>query len=285
MNARKVRRWIGAIFAALPLMTALATAQVAPRNGLVLHDQEEMGKLLLQRWVEPSEVVPGAIIKAHMYSDAVVLIRGRVVLKLSTTTMHGADRFFVDEHSGTDVNGDGVLDLIVREYSGGAHCCTTTSLYSVTEAGAHPYFRLKTGNCNVELRDVDGDGIFELVTCDDAFAYKYCSFAESAMPPVVYRYDPDRRTYTPDTPRYATAFAERAKRHLNDAESALAQPKDQRVESDECIVHGPVIDTIYLTGKFTSGFEVLRGLLHDHREQLEQDIMETINRSPHFSPR
>src|ERR1041385_6109485 len=134
--------------------------------------------------------------------------------------------FSIDEHSGTDVNHDGVVDLIRREYSGGAHCCTTVRLYSVTDAEARPYFSLKTGNCGVELRDLDGDGILELVTCYDAFAYQYWPYAASALPPVVYRYDPDRRTYSPDTPRYVAAFRAQLNRDLDYAREELAKPED-----------------------------------------------------------
>jgi hypothetical protein len=247
-----------------------------------------MGPLTVQRWEDPHGDDLGLPVPPDAYTDAVVLQGSKVLLTLSATAMEDAERFMIDEHSGMDINGDDAPDLVVFEYTGGAHCCTTTSIYAVRDAGAQQLLHLKTGNCEVELQDLDNDGIFELATCDDIFAYQYCSFAMSGMPPVVYRYDREQRTYVPDTPKYAAAFAERAKQHLDDARSELARPEDQREFSPECIVHGPVADTIFLTGKIDAGIELLRTLMpkdDEHRREFETALTNTIKGSPKFAPR
>ena len=82
--------------------------------------------------------------------------------------------------TGTDVNGDGLPDLVVFAWSGGAHCCYSSGVYSVGEEDVKPVLALATGNCGPgEFEDLDGDGTREFVVCDDRFANMYCSFADS----------------------------------------------------------------------------------------------------------
>ena len=39
------------------------------------------------------------------------------------------------DSTGTDVNGDGLPDVVVSAWSGGAHCCYSSGVYSVGEDG------------------------------------------------------------------------------------------------------------------------------------------------------
>lgn len=86
-----------------------------------------------------------------------------------------------------DITRDGVPEVVISTWSGGAHCCYTTAAYS-----AGPELRqllsLDTGNCGGEFSDLNGDGVFEFSTCDDAWASAYCAFAYPATPRVVFAY-------------------------------------------------------------------------------------------------
>ncbi len=112
--------------------------------------------------------------------------------------------------SGTDVNGDRLPDLVVSAWSGGAHCCYSSAVYSVGE-NVKPILVLETGNCGPgEFEDLDGNGTREFITCDDQWAYTYCSFADSPFPRVIYSYDPSRGMYVLDTPRFASQLSRSA---------------------------------------------------------------------------
>jgi hypothetical protein len=86
-----------------------------------------------------------------------------------------------------NITGNGIQDLVVAEWSGGAHCCMT---YYIFELGNE--FRLidtifaEHGGANFE--DVDGDGIPEIQMSDWSYAYVFGCFASSPSPDMVLRY-------------------------------------------------------------------------------------------------
>ncbi|GAB4458302.1 MAG: hypothetical protein OHK0037_01950 [Elainellaceae cyanobacterium] len=81
-----------------------------------------------------------------------------------------------------DLDADGVAEVIIRTYSGGAHCCTTHTIHSwqgdrftTTDTG----FRDGEGG---SFQDLDGDGQLEFVSVDNAFLYAFSSYAGSFPP-------------------------------------------------------------------------------------------------------
>lgn len=83
-----------------------------------------------------------------------------------------------------DATGDGIPDVMVNYYSGGAHCCFESYFISLGET-AEIVERVATDNAElVPIRKSPNGGlIFE--TADNAFAYWLTSFAESPMPTVI----------------------------------------------------------------------------------------------------
>jgi hypothetical protein len=90
-----------------------------------------------------------------------------------------------------DLDLDGEPEVLVDLYTGGAHCCTYTLLYRFDPTAAE-YLSVahEWGNVGYGLRDVDGDGVPELASADDRFAYAFTSYAGSAFPVQVWRYRP-----------------------------------------------------------------------------------------------
>jgi len=88
---------------------------------------------------------------------------------------------------GTDINGDGVPEVIVYHYGNGAHCCFTYTIFSLGKNlkivdvlhGEHSYF---------DFKDLDGDGQYEAIGRDWIFAYWNTSFAGSPAPSVILRW-------------------------------------------------------------------------------------------------
>lgn len=87
------------------------------------------------------------------------------------------------ELSVRQLDGAGPPEVVFTEFSGGAHCCSTTSIYT----GAHRVVK-QWGHAPPVLRDVDGDGVPEFHGFDSGFAYAFGPFATSDFPTKVWRY-------------------------------------------------------------------------------------------------
>lgn len=77
-----------------------------------------------------------------------------------------------------DLDGDGDAEALFSLFTGGAHCCVLTYLYDGTQA-----IETNWGNPGYVLRDYGSDGTPEFETADDAFNYRYGSYA-SSLPPL-----------------------------------------------------------------------------------------------------
>jgi hypothetical protein len=87
-----------------------------------------------------------------------------------------------------DMNGDGVEDLVLRNSSGGVHCCYNYVIYSL----APPLKKLgdiDMQDCGEQIRlaDLNGDAKPEILSCDAKFTYLgNLPYSESPFPPAVY---------------------------------------------------------------------------------------------------
>lgn len=87
-----------------------------------------------------------------------------------------------------DLDKDGNEDLVLRLFSGGAHCCFGYQIYSLGKL-MKKLGDLKLNDCGetIELKDVNGDGVWEILACNSAFTYlKKIPFAQSPFPPMIF---------------------------------------------------------------------------------------------------
>ena len=88
---------------------------------------------------------------------------------------------------GANITGNGIPNLVISSYSGGAHCCST---YHIFELGDE--FRvvdtIYAGHGEAVFADVDGDGIPEIQVQEWGYAYAFASFADSPAPDIILRY-------------------------------------------------------------------------------------------------
>ena len=87
-----------------------------------------------------------------------------------------------------DLDGDREPEVIVNTYTGGAHCCTISSLYrySPTE-NRYTETNRDWQHSGYRLEDLDHDGIPEWVSGDDRFA-RFASYAASGRPLQIWQY-------------------------------------------------------------------------------------------------
>lgn len=89
--------------------------------------------------------------------------------------------------AGTDINGDGIPDIIVDYYSGGAHCCSEYAIYSLGKQ-LKRLDVLEGKHGNFEFKDLDRDKKYEAIGNDWAFAYWSESFDRSPAPGIILRW-------------------------------------------------------------------------------------------------
>lgn len=84
-----------------------------------------------------------------------------------------------------DLDADGVPEVLVDLFTGGAHCCWSTVIF-VPKDGTYKARLASWGNGFYEVEDRDGNGLKELRTTDDRFAEEFTAYAMSYRPPRVF---------------------------------------------------------------------------------------------------
>jgi hypothetical protein len=271
---KSVSAWLPCVlvaFSGLGVVSAAAqTPKVPPATGFILHEERHVDRFVVQQWV--SEASPDVSASGLCECMTVVYEGDRQVLNL------GHDEGITSvRSSGTDITGDGQAELVVTKHSGGAHCCESTTIYSV-EGVARDILSVSTGNCPGELIDLDNDGVPEFQTCDDTFANAFCSFAFSPMPAVVLAYEKARRAYAVATPRYLNPSAQQLAASVATARKAMEEnPRD--ADTYRCSALAPVLSLIY-GGRVDEGLALLR-LLYRRPDalQLEHKTMQLVRKS------
>ena len=85
---------------------------------------------------------------------------------------------------------DGETEVLVDLYTGGAHCCSYTQIYSF-DATANVYRRFKGswGDYGYQLRDTNQDGTYAFESRDFRFAAAFTAYAASGAPPRIFRFE------------------------------------------------------------------------------------------------
>ncbi|MGH2416564.1 MAG: FG-GAP repeat domain-containing protein [Microcystaceae cyanobacterium] len=85
-----------------------------------------------------------------------------------------------------DLDSNGVAEVIVSTYSGGAHCCTNLTIYTWKN---NQFLQADIEGMNSGggiFQDLNGDGKFEFLSSDDAFLYQFSAYASSFPPSRIY---------------------------------------------------------------------------------------------------
>ena len=108
--------------------------------------------------------------------------------------------------------GEKTKQLVIMQYSGGAHCCWTYKIYDFS-----PKLRLLfdgeeygPDSIGYELHpeDIDGDGRYEFTQAVMTFDYFHMSHASSVFPSALFSYDEKRRIYLPANRKFSSYLLE-----------------------------------------------------------------------------
>lgn len=97
-------------------------------------------------------------------------------------TLKGRDR-----HSGRDITGNGIANLIISNWTGGAHCCHFLHVFELGKK-LKKIATVEAGSSSIRLVDLDHDGFPEIEFWDGSIDYQFASFAGSPPGRIVLKF-------------------------------------------------------------------------------------------------
>jgi hypothetical protein len=237
-----------------------------PKAQWTIKEERTVGPYTVRQWHDQASDMPWGDI-------ATISAPGRPQIQM---TMMSA----IGDTTGKDLTGDGVPDIEIQTYSGGAHCCFGTVLY---QAGSTltKLLDYQGNNCAGNFQDLNGDGKYEFVTCDDLFAYTYCPFAGSPMVRVIYQYKPGAG-YRPASPKFASAYQQDIADHTTLAQTGKPDDAGEWDHTNKCSVLPLVLDYLY-SGQSTQAWQALDQYYRGpDAQQFRSDIQSQVSQSPRF---
>jgi hypothetical protein len=107
--------------ATVPAPTVAPPPAVPPEAGYLLQEERLINNYAIRIWRNPDD---------QLGFDSILLIEsaGRAPIRVEMVSA-------IHDLTGGDLNADGFPDLVVETYSGGAHCCFGTYVYSLRPTG------------------------------------------------------------------------------------------------------------------------------------------------------
>jgi hypothetical protein len=109
------------------------------------------------------EVVPSGFRASGEATRLTIQKAGRLLVSLTDWSVISSEC--------DDITADKIPELVVRTFSGGAHCCETLRVYALGDTPRLLLLYEANNAMGAEVRDLDGDGRRELILGDDTFAY------------------------------------------------------------------------------------------------------------------
>lgn len=254
----------------LPIPTAVAPiSTVFPDVAYVLVEEHVIGSYALRLWEDPA--------REEFVIDSVATISA---VGQPTALIEFASGF--GDLTGSDLTGEGHPDVVIETYTGGAHCCFATYAYDLGPVMTK-MLETPVSNCGGAFEDLDGDGVFEFITCDDSFAYVYCAYAGSPVVKVIYQYEPDRG-YVPASPHFAAHYVEDIAAHTELAEQAQPGEMGEWDNTTKCAVLGLVLDYLYAGNADLAWAEFERLYTYPDAPDFRAEIEEIVSDSVRFAP-
>jgi hypothetical protein len=160
----------------------------------------------------------------------------------------------LDPVSGQDITGDGNPDFVVERYSGGASCCFSYVVLGLGEELTSIDLPLDSP-AQATFRDLDSDGILEVIGTDGSFRCVLCCCADSPEPIVVLRYNQERG-YIPASPDFPEIYDTVIPEYRAKAEGRWNGPFEEQDPTGRCYVLPLVLAYLY-SGRAAEAWEAL----------------------------
>ena len=238
---------------------------VSPGGSYQLADELLIGAYGIRYWHNS---------ESPMGFDDIVLIEKTGVQSIRIETASALEPL-----SGADINGDDYPEVIIETYTGGAHCCFGTQVYSLGEK-LTLLLKKPESNAGGQFKDLDGDDIYEFVTYDDLFAYQYCAYAGSPFVKVIMAYDADAQSYLPASPNFPDEYIVDIQNNTEIAESVKPGDYAEWDETTKCGALPLLLDYIYLGDLEKAHEELLRIYPYGDAEDFWDEILLQVQDSP-----
>jgi len=189
----------------------------------------------------------------------------------------------IDPVSGKDITGDGVPELVVERYSGGASCCFSCVVLRLGEELTRISLPLDSST-QATFRDLDGAGIHEVIGTDNRFRCVLCCCANSPLPTVVLKYDRERG-YIPASPDFPEICDAVIPEYRAKAEGRWNGPFEEQDPTGRCYVLPLVLAYLY-SGRAAEAWEALAQYSPStaDAEELRGEIERVLSGSRLFVP-
>jgi len=128
-----------------------------------------------------------------------------------------------------NITGNGIPNLVVTEYSGGAHCC---SIYHIFELGDE--FRevatIDAADGGAIFTNLTANGTAAIQMSDWSYAYEFTSFAGSFAPDIILRYTDDKYQIAPELMFTEPPTDEEYAKLVQEVRDAYATPAEGETE-------------------------------------------------------
>jgi hypothetical protein len=178
--------------------------------------------------------------------------------------------------------------LVVEQYSGGAHCCYSYWIYDLSATPRLVFDNGKYGTGNQLLPvDIDGDGAFELKHSVMAFDYFHMSHASSVFPQALFAYDKKAGEYRPANQRLQAYSLAGIESDIKELEMLKAQgnPDNDDIYSERYFSAVLQVTLKYIyAGKRDEGWSFFNREYRTHeginKEKMRAEVGETLREEP-----
>jgi len=233
-----------------------------------MQEERQINGYAIRLWINPNDQIG---------FDSILLIEaaGKAPVRVDLVSA-------INDLTGTDLNGDGYPDVVVETYSGGAHCCFGTRVFSLRENAAL-ILQKPESNAGGIFEDLNADGVSEFVTYDDSFAYQYCPYAAGVAVKAILAYDPAQDFYVPASPRFPDEYTQEI---ATNESRAMAAPGElgEWEGTNICAILPLSLDYLFMGQPDRAKTEFTSRYTGSDVDMKWNEILQVVQASPLYTP-
>ena len=244
-------------------------AATSPEAGYLLEEERLINGYAVRIWRNPGD---------QLGFDSILMIEAAGLPSIRVDMFSA-----LNDLTGGDLNADGYPDLVVETYSGGAHCCFGTQVFSLRPGGAALILQKPESNAGGTFEDLNVDGVSEFITYDDSFAYQYCPYAAGVVVKVIMAYDPGEDRYLPASPRFPEQYANEIATNEGRASAAPGELGEWD-GTNICAVLPLALDYLYMGQPDRARSEFASRYSGSDADAKWAEVLQVVQGSPLYTP-
>jgi hypothetical protein len=253
----------------VPAPTVAPPPASPPEPGYLLQEERFINNYAIRFWRNPDD---------QLGFESVLLIESA---SQPPTRVDMASA--IHELTGSDLNADGFPDLVVETYTGGAHCCFGTQVFSLRPTGAALILQKPESNAGGYFENLGGDQVSEFITYDDSLVYQYCPYAAGVTVKVIMAYDAGQDRYLPASPRFPEQYVEEISTHEGRAQYGPGELGEWD-GSNICAVLPLALDYLYMGQPERAHTEFRSRYSGPDADAKWAEILQVVQLSPLYTP-